>query len=132
MYQNTSALNHPICFHFITCANADGLADQTDAGVMSSQHRNVVDLPTRQAKEITVGVSSVTCSVVAETAPSKDGVRFGTTCRVPCNAGDAGLAVHSCCDVGGNTRSWWRQRETGMYVAGCIYTYIHAYIHIYI
>lgn len=109
-------MNRLIRFRWFTCANADGLADQTDAGVVTSQHRYSVDLPTRQAKEITVGVSAVTRSVVAETAPSKDGVRFGTTCRVPRHAGDASLTVHSPCDVGGNTRSWWRQRERGRYV----------------
>lgn len=95
---------------FITCCGIDGLAHQTDAGVMASQHRNGVVLPTRQVTEITVGISAVALSVVAEAAPGIDSIRCGTTRCVPRDHSDTSLAVHSCCEVGGNTRSWWRER----------------------
>lgn len=113
-YTVTVTVNPLICFCFFTCGGSDGLAGQTDAGVMASHHRNAVVLPTRQVREVTVGVSAVTFSVVAEIAPSEHGIRCGTTCCVPCDHSDTSVAVHSCCEVGGNTRRWWRERERSL------------------
>lgn len=112
----------------ITCGDVDGLADQADAGVVASHHCDGVLLPARQVREITVGVGAVTFSVVAQAAPSIDGIRCGTTGSVPCDPGDTGLAVHSCCEVGGNTRGWWRERE--VYTSWSIFTLHYCYFYL--
>lgn len=78
---------------------------------MAGLHCDGVVLPTRQVEEVTVGVGAVALGVVAQIAPSVDGVRRGTECRVPHNPGDTGLAVHLCHEVGGNTWGWWEERE---------------------
>ncbi len=77
---------------------------------MASDHRYIVVLPTRQVREITVGVTVVAFSIVAETALSIHSIRCGTLCCIPCNHSDTGVAVHLGCEVGGNTWSWWRER----------------------
>lgn len=110
-----ATVNQLTCFCFITCGGVDGLADQTDAGGTASHHCYGVVLPTLQVKEITVGVSGIAFSVVAQIAPSINSISCGTTCWVPCNHSDSCLAVHLCREVGGNTRSWWRERDGDMW-----------------
>lgn len=114
---------------FITCSGSEGVADQTDAGVVTSHHCDVVVLTACQVGEITVGVNAVTFSIVAETALSVDCIRCGAACAVPGDHSDTGLAVHSCCDVGGDTWSWWR-RQRIKYVAGsqCQFSF-HSFVY---
>lgn len=77
---------------------------------MAGQHRDVVVLSACQVWEITVGVIAVTLSIVAEASPGVHRVRRGIAGRVPGDHSDASLAVHLCCEVGGNTGCWWRER----------------------
>lgn len=104
----------------VTCGGSDGLADQTDAGAVTGHHCDVVVLATRQVGESTVGVRAVTFGVVAEAAPGVGGVRCGAARRVPRDRGDAGLAVRSRCEEGGNTRSW-RRRGNFWYLQRFLY-----------
>lgn len=78
---------------FVTCSGSDGLADQTDTGVVTGHHCNAVVLPTSQVEEITGSVCGVALSFVAETAVSIDGVRCGAAGDVPRGGGDACLTV---------------------------------------
>lgn len=91
---------------FITCGGNNGVADQTDTGVMASDHCDVVVLPARQVREIAVRVGVVTVGVVAKTSASIDGVQRGAESCVPRNHGDVVVTVHSCREVGGDAWGW--------------------------
>lgn len=98
--------NKKISFVF-TCSRIDGLAHQTDAGVVTSQHSNGVVLATCQIAEITVGVGAVAFIIVTEATPGVHSIGCGPTRPIPRHYCNACLTVHSCREVAGNTWSWW-------------------------
>lgn len=102
--------NQKISFVF-TCCCIDGFADQTDAGVVSSQHSNGVVLATCQITEITVGVGAVAFIIVTEATPGVHSIGCGPTRPIPCYYSNARLTVHSCREVAGNTWSWRTELE---------------------